>query len=102
MDLYKQTNIKDKLLCPLIDFLKNPQQRVVLNVLMDKGGLQAFHRDQFWNLYCFFIDINNLPNSLQSDPKFFPDETSLFSTIQDITTSTVRLNHDIQKSLNGL
>ena len=33
----------------------------------------------------------------KSDPKPFPDDSSLFSTIQDITTSTVSLNHDLSK-----
>ena len=43
------------------------------------------------------IDINDLPNSLHSNPKLFVDDTSLFSTIQDTTTSTVSLNNDLTK-----
>ena len=38
-----------------------------------------------------------MPNSLHSNPKLFADDTSLFSTIQDITTSIVRLNNDLTK-----
>ena len=45
----------------------------------------------------FFIYINDLPNGVQSDPKFFSDDTSLFSTVQDITTSTASLNNDLTK-----
>ena len=38
-----------------------------------------------------------MPNGLQSTPKLFADDTSLFSTVQDITTSTVSLNNDLTK-----
>ena len=45
----------------------------------------------------FLIYINDLSNGLQSDPKLFTDDTSLFSTVQDITTSTADLNIDLTK-----
>ena len=45
----------------------------------------------------FLIYINDLPNALQSNPKLFADNTSLFFTEQDITTSTVSLNNDLTK-----
>ena len=45
----------------------------------------------------FLIYINDLPNSLQSNPKRFADDTSLFSTAKDITASTVSLNNDLTK-----
>ena len=45
----------------------------------------------------FLIYINDLPNGLQSNPKLFADDTSLFFTVQDITTSTVSLNYDLTK-----
>ena len=48
-------------------------------------------------LLLFLIYINDLPNGLQSNPKPFADETSLFATVKDITTSTVSLNNDITK-----
>ena len=41
--------------------------------------------------------MNDLPNGLQSNPKLFANGTSLFSTVQDITTSTVSLNNDLTK-----
>ena len=43
------------------------------------------------------IYINDLPNGLQSNPKLFADDTFLFSTIQNIATSTVSLNNDLTK-----
>ena len=38
-----------------------------------------------------------MPNGLQSNPKLFVDDTSLFATVKDITTSTVSLNNDLTK-----
>ena len=38
-----------------------------------------------------------MPNGLQSNSKLFADGTSLVSTSQDITTSTVSLNSDHTK-----
>ena len=43
----------------------------------------------------FLIYINDLPNGLQSNSKLFRDDVSLFSTIQDNTTNTVSLSHDL-------
>ena len=45
----------------------------------------------------FLIYINDLSNGLQSNPKLFADDTSLFSTIQDITTNIVSLSNDLTK-----
>ena len=44
----------------------------------------------------FLIYINYFPNGLQSNPKLFADDTSLFSTVQDIAKINI-----LQKSLNG-
>ena len=38
-----------------------------------------------------------MPYGLQSNPKHFADDTSLFATVKDITTSTVGLNNDLTK-----
>ena len=95
----KQNGIKDKLLCLLIDFLKNRQQRVVLNgqssswTKVNAGVPQG----SILGPLLFLIYINDLPNGLQSNPKLFADSTSLFCTVQDITTSTVGLNNDLTK-----
>ena len=43
--------------------------------------------------------MNDLTKGLQSNLKLFADETSSFSTVQDITTSTVNLNNDL--TFNG-
>ena len=95
----KQNGIKDKLLCVLIDFLKNRQQRVVLygqfsswtkvNAGVPQGSILG--------PLLFLIYINYFPSGLLSNPKHFAEGTSLFSTVQDITTSTVSLNNDLTK-----
>ena len=95
----KQNGLKDKLLYILIDFLKNRQQRVVLNgqfsswTKVNAGVPQG----SILGPLLFLIYINDLPNGLQSNPKLFADDTSLFATVKDITTSTVSLNYDLTK-----
>ena len=95
----KQYGIKDKLLCLLIDFLKNRQQRVVLNGQFTSWTKvnAVVPQGSILGPLLFLIYINDLPNGLQSNPKLFADDTSLFSTVQDITTSTVSLNNDLTK-----
>ena len=95
----KQYDIKEKLLCLLIDFLKNHQESVVLN-----GHFSSWTKvdadvpqGSILKPLLFLIYINDLPNGLQPDLKVFADVTSLFSTIQEIATSTVSLNNDLTK-----
>ena len=79
----KQNEIKDKLLCLLIDFLKNSQQRVVLSgqsscwTKVNAGLLQG----TLLGSLLFLINIKDLPNGLQSNPKLCADDTSLLSTV---------------------
>ena len=45
----------------------------------------------------FLIYINDLTDGLKSECKLFVDDTSLFSVINDINTSTSDLNEDLEK-----
>ena len=95
----KQNGIKNKVLCLLIAFLKNRQKIVVLNgqfsslTKVNAGVPQG----PILGPLLFLIYINGLPNGLQSNPKLFTDDSFLFSTVQDITTSTISLNNDLTK-----
>ena len=43
----------------------------------------------------FLIYINDLTDGLQCNPKLFADDTSLFSTVCNITEATNNLNNDL-------
>ena len=66
-------------------------------LIMDQGECRLSMQISILGPLLFFIYTNDLPNSLQSNPKLSADDTSLFSTVQDITTSTVSLNNDLTK-----
>ena len=46
------------------------------------------------------IYVNDLSDDLSSNPKLFADDTSLFSVVYDINTSTRQLNNDFRKISN--
>ena len=48
----------------------------------------------------FSIHINHLSNRLQSNPKLLADDTSLFSRVEDVTTSTGSLKNDLTNKLD--
>ena len=45
----------------------------------------------------FLIYINDLSDDLTSNPKLFADDTSLFSVVQNINSTTTDLNSDLSK-----
>ena len=45
----------------------------------------------------FLTYINDLTEDLSSNAKLFADDTSLFSVIYDIQTSTNKLNKDLER-----
>ena len=79
--------------------MKNRQQRVVLNGQFSSwtNVNAGVSQGSILGPLLFLIFINDLPDSLQSNPKLFIDDTSLFATVKDITTSTVSLNNDLTK-----
>ena len=89
------------MLCFLMYFLKNREQRVVLKGQFSlwKKVNAGVSQGLILGPLLLLIYINDLPYGLQTNLKLFVDDTSLFSTGQDITTSTVSLNNDL-KSLN--
>ena len=61
-------------------------------LILDKGECRRSTGINFETFIVF-----DLPNGLQSNPKLFADNTSLFSTKEDITTSTASVNNDLKK-----
>ena len=45
----------------------------------------------------FLIYINDLPDNLSTNAKLFADDTSLFSVVHNITTSSSDLNYDLNR-----
>ena len=95
----QQEGISDDLLNILSDFLRNRKQRVTLNgqssswTNANAGALQGSILGPLLSL----IYINDLPYGLSSNAKLFADDTSLFSVVHDINTSTIELKSDLKK-----
>ena len=83
----------------LTDFLKSRKRGVVLN------GQHSSWSDVFVGVpqgsilgpLLFLIYINDLSDGIQSNPKLFSDDTSLFSTAHNIKKATNDLNNYLTK-----
>ena len=97
----KQNGISGNLLETLIDFLKDRKQRVVLNEKNSswanvKAGVS---QGSILSPLLFLIYINDLSDNLSTNVKLFADDTSLFSVVHDIATSS---SCDLNYDLNGV
>ena len=93
----KQNGISGNLLEILTGFLKDRKQRVVLN---GQNSLWAnieagVPQGSILGPLLFLIYINDLPDNQSTNVKLFADDTSLFSVVHDITTSSCDLNYDL-------
>ena len=93
----KQNGISGNLLEILTGFLKDRKQRVVLN---GQNSLWAnieagVPQGSILGPLLFLIYINDLPDNQSTNVKLFADDTSLFSAVHDITTSSCDLNYDL-------
>ena len=95
----KQNGISGKLLETLTDFLKDRKQRVVLNGQNSSlANIEAgVPQGSILGPLLFLIYINDLPDNLSTNVKLFADDTSLFSVVHDITTSSGDLNYDLNR-----
>ena len=83
----------------LIDFLTNRKQRVVLNGQNSswadiKAGVP---QGSILGPLFFLLYINDLTENLNSNPKLFADDTSLFSIVNNVAQSNSQLSSDLTK-----
>ena len=83
----------------LTDFLKSRKQIVILNGqhLSWSDVLAGVPQGSILGPLLFLIYINDLSDGLHCNPKLFADDTSLFTTVQNIKKATNELNNDLTK-----
>ena len=92
--------VEGKLLSLLKNYLKNREQRVVLNgqTSVWKSIRSGISKGLVLGSFLFLIYINNLPDVIVSMCKIFADDTSLFSKFLNIDLE--KINPDPSKQAN--
>ena len=77
--------------------LHNRKQRVVLNgTYSDYSSIESgVPQGSVLDPLLFLVYINDLESNINSNIKFFADDTMLFSVVQDSVKSATDLNHDL-------
>ena len=80
-------------------FLSGRYQRVLLNGQASSWSpiLAGVPQESILGPLFFLIYINALSHNLSSTAKLFADDTSVFSIVHDIDSSTKQLNDDLKK-----
>ena len=93
----KQNGIDGKLLKLFENYLSNRRQRVVLNGKLSEWEsiLAGVPQGSVLGPLLFLIYINDLEHGILSRIKFFADDTSLYSIVEDPIRSALELNHDL-------
>ena len=90
--------ISDCLFTLIEDFLRNRQQRVVLN--MKSSGWSSVTagvpQGSVLGPLFFLVYINDLVDNISSDAKLFADDTSLFTVVYDVDVAADKLNRDLE------
>ena len=95
----KENRIDGPLLNVLEDLLSSRKQIVVLNGQHSSWNdvIAGVPQVSILGPILFLTYINDLSEGLHSNPKLFADDTSLFSTVPDITETTNELNNDLRE-----
>ena len=95
----KTYGVEGKLIMLLENYLKNRNQRVVLNGLNFswKKILAGVPPESVLRPLLFLIYLNNLLHDISSVCKMFADDASLFSKVKDYSLSLSDLNYDLEK-----
>ena len=95
----RQYGFTGNLLALLTDFLSNRKQRVVLNGQdSSRADIKAGVPQGFiLGPLLFLVYINDLTENLNSNPKLFAEDTSLFSIVTDEALLNYYLNDDLKK-----
>ena len=95
----KTYGVEGKLIMLLENYIKNRNQRVVLNGLNSswKKILAGNPQGSVLGPLLFLIYINDLPHDISSVCKMFADDTSLFSKVKDSSLSLSDLNYELEK-----
>ena len=102
MHKLKQNGISGKLFDIITDFLNFKKQRVVLNVQYSSWtSIEAgVPQGLILRPLLFLIYINDLSDDLTTNVKLIADDTSLFSIVHNMNTSTTNLNNNLNKIKN--
>ena len=80
------------------NYHSNREQRVVINGFASEWGEvePRIHQGSVLGPSLFKIYINDLENGIKSQVRFFADDTSVFSIVQNPNISANELNHDLK------
>ena len=101
MHKLEQNGIDGKLLRFFKSYLSDRRQRVVLNGQASDWApiLSGVPQGSVLGPLLFLVYINDLECGIESQIKFFADDTSLYSVVKDPLVSAAELQHDLD--ING-
>ena len=93
----RQNGVSGRLLKLFQDYLRNRNQRVVLNgFAADYSTIESgVPQGSVLGPLLFLIYINDLEKNIKSNVQFFADDTMLFSIVNDPLKSANELNHGL-------
>ena len=93
----KSNGISGNLLSFFSNYLRNRQQRVVLNgITSDWKDIEAgVPQGSVLGPLLFLVYINDLPDNISSEMRLFADDSSLFTRVGEIKNTQEKLERDL-------